>query len=129
MDVTRHEFTIGREWTFQSAHFLPNVSDEHKCKRMHGHTYTVAVETHGNAHATLGWVVDFGTMDVAMKPLIFRLDHRVLNEVLGLENPTAEMLALWFWNALVLDRLAHGWRPLRVRVSEGPRSWAVYEGP
>ena len=31
-----------------------------------------------------------------MKPLIKLVDHKVLNDIPGLENPTAEIIAAWF---------------------------------
>jgi 6-pyruvoyltetrahydropterin/6-carboxytetrahydropterin synthase len=49
---------------------------------------------------TSGWVADFADLAAAWAPMHAQLDHRVLNEVEGLENPTSEHLALWLWAQL-----------------------------
>ncbi|MEM9024138.1 MAG: 6-carboxytetrahydropterin synthase QueD, partial [Bacteroidota bacterium] len=80
---------IYKSFTFDSAHFLPHVPDGHKCKNMHGHTYQITIYVSGPADEHLGWVMDFDTIKVAWKPLEKLLDHHVLNDIEGLENPTA----------------------------------------
>jgi 6-pyruvoyltetrahydropterin/6-carboxytetrahydropterin synthase len=47
-----------------------------------------------------GWVMDFGDIKAACKPVIDELDHRYLNEIPGLENPTSERIAMWLWHRL-----------------------------
>jgi len=91
---------IFKEFTFDSAHWLPHVPDDHKCRRMHGHTYIVRLYLSGELHPVLGWVTDFADIKDAWKPLEQQLDHRVLNDVAGLENPTAENLAVWIWQKI-----------------------------
>ena len=46
------------------------------------------------------WLVDFGNLKAAYKPINAQLDHRYLNEIEGLGNPTAENIAIWIWNQL-----------------------------
>jgi 6-pyruvoyltetrahydropterin/6-carboxytetrahydropterin synthase len=91
---------IFREFTFEAAHRLPNVPDGHKCARLHGHSFKVVVSVAGPIDPDLGWVMDFGDVKAAFKPLEEQLDHRYLNEVVGLENPTSENLARWIWYRL-----------------------------
>ena len=91
---------LERTYRFEAAHFLPKVAPGHKCARMHGHSYTVDVVIEGEIHPELGWLMDFGDLDALVMPLIDALDHRVLNEIEGLENPTSEILSRWFWRAL-----------------------------
>jgi len=94
-----------QEYAFEAAHRLPKVSPEHKCFRMHGHSFRVEVVLAGEIDPTTGWLVDFGDVTAAVEPLIHNeLDHRTLNDVPGLENPTSEMLCVWLWRRLV-DRL------------------------
>jgi len=45
-------------------------------------------------------VCDFADITAAFAPVLDQLDHRYLNEVAGLENPTSEMLAEWIWKRL-----------------------------
>ena len=54
----------------------------------------------GPVGAESGWVQDFADLTNAFEPLYQRLDHRYLNEVPGLENPTSENLARWIWREL-----------------------------
>ncbi|MGP3938245.1 6-carboxytetrahydropterin synthase QueD [Streptomyces sp. 6N106] len=91
---------IFREFTFEAAHRLPNVPEGHKCSRLHGHSYRVIVHVEAPVDPETGWVMDFGDLKKAFKPLEARLDHYYLNEIEGLENPTSEVLACWIWERL-----------------------------
>ena len=92
---------IFREFTFEAAHRLPNVPEGHKCARLHGHSYKVVVVVEGEVDDEMGWVMDFGDVKRAFKPLEDQLDHYYLNDVIGLENPTSEVLARWIWAGLI----------------------------
>src|SRR5215475_11555195 len=87
---------IGRTYRFESAHHLPLLPEGHKCKNIHGHNYRLDVVVCGTLDAR-GFVQDFAEIDADIMPLIKMLDHRLLNEVEGLENPTAEIIASWFF--------------------------------
>jgi 6-pyruvoyltetrahydropterin/6-carboxytetrahydropterin synthase len=91
---------IAQGFRFEAAHFLPMVGPEHRCRRIHGHSYKVDVVVAGQVEADTGWVVDFYDVEAAFAPLMDVLDHHLLNEVPGLENPTAEHIALWIWARL-----------------------------
>jgi 6-pyruvoyltetrahydropterin/6-carboxytetrahydropterin synthase len=91
---------ISKEFTFDSAHHLPNVPAGHKCGRLHGHTYRIRIEVDGPIHPEYGWVIDYGDIKQLWKPIEDQLDHRYLNEIKGLENPTAEVIAKWIWDHL-----------------------------
>jgi 6-pyruvoyltetrahydropterin/6-carboxytetrahydropterin synthase len=90
-----------KEFSFEAAHRLPNVPDGHKCARLHGHSFQVRLTVDGPVGASSGWVMDFADMKAAFSPLYDRLDHRYLNEIPGLENPTSENIARWIWRELV----------------------------
>ena len=85
---------------FEAAHLLPNAPEGHKCGRLHGHSYRVEVHVAGPIAEESGWVIDFAEIKAAFKPLQKQLDHRYLNEVEGLENPTSEVLVRWIWRRL-----------------------------
>lgn len=91
---------IFKEFTFESAHRLPNVARDHKCARLHGHSFRCEVHVSGKVDATTGWVVDFADIKRAFEPIHSVLDHNFLNEVEGLANPTSENLARWIWQRL-----------------------------
>ena len=106
---------IGRSYRFEAAHHLPLVPEGHKCRNLHGHNYRVSIVVRGALDAR-GFVKDFAEIDEVVNPLLAQLDHHLLNEVNGLENPTAEIIAAWF-----LDRIP-GCEC--VRVYENDECWA-----
>lgn len=89
-----------KEFIFEAAHRLPHVPEGHKCARLHGHSFVVRISVDGEVGEQSGWVMDFGDIKAAFKPLYDRLDHYYLNEIPGLENPTSENLARWIWREL-----------------------------
>jgi len=91
---------IFKTFQIEAAHRLPNVPAAHKCARLHGHSFRIEVHVEGEPGADTGWVMDFADVKAAFAPLFERLDHRYLNEVPGLENPTSENLARWIWREL-----------------------------
>ena len=91
---------IFKVFSIEAAHRLPNVPAGHKCARLHGHSFRVEVHVRGEPDPVLGWVMDFADLKRAFQPLFEQLDHRYLNDVPGLDNPTSERLAEWIWRAL-----------------------------
>jgi 6-pyruvoyltetrahydropterin/6-carboxytetrahydropterin synthase len=91
---------VAHEFDFEAAHWLPRVPEGHKCRRMHGHSWRVIVRVFGEVNPETGWVMDFGEIAAAVRPLRDELDHRCLNDIPGLENPTSENLARWMWERL-----------------------------
>lgn len=115
---------IFREFTFEAAHRLPHVPSNHKCARLHGHSFVVVVHLRGMVDPSRGWVVDFADVKQAFEPVHDQLDHRYLNEIDGLENPTTENLARWIWR-----RLAGALPGLtQVVIRETCTAGAVYRG-
>ncbi len=91
---------ISKTFRIEAAHRLPNLPDGHKCARLHGHSFVIEVHVRGPLDPRLGWVMDFAELKTAFAPLFEQLDHRYLNEIEGLENPTSENLARWIWERL-----------------------------
>jgi len=91
---------IFKEFSFEAAHRLPNVPAEHKCARLHGHSFQVRLTVSGPVGAESGWVMDFADIKTAFQPVWEQLDHYYLNEIEGLENPTSEHIARWIWRRL-----------------------------
>ncbi len=94
---------IFKEFTFEAAHRLPHVPPDHKCARLHGHSFRVEVHVRGEVGDESGWIVDFADIKQALEPLKKELDHYYLNEIEGLSNPTSENLARWIWRRLELS--------------------------
>lgn len=91
---------LRRTFQFEAAHLLPRLPEGHKCRRLHGHSFQVEIVVAGECDPALGWLMDYADIKAAFKPLWERLDHRYLNEVPGLENPTSEQIAIWIWKEL-----------------------------
>jgi 6-pyruvoyltetrahydropterin/6-carboxytetrahydropterin synthase len=89
-----------KEYRFEAAHRLPEVPPEHKCARLHGHSFKFELHVSGPVDGRTGWFIDFGRLDEVVAPLVARLDHFYLNEIDGLENPTSELLARWLWERI-----------------------------
>jgi 6-pyruvoyltetrahydropterin/6-carboxytetrahydropterin synthase len=121
-EESRMRSRITKAFTFSAAHWLPHVPAGHKCGQLHGHSYRVILGLEGELDPQLGWVVDFGEVLAKVQPLRERLDHSCLNEIEGLENSTAEILAAWIFHQLesVLPLLTD------VTVEETPSSSAHY---
>jgi len=92
---------LTREYRFEAAHRLPRVPESHKCFRMHGHSFRIEITVAGAIDEHMGWLLDFGDITARVEPVLKgELDHRCLNDVAGLENPTSEMLCAWLWRRL-----------------------------
>ena len=113
-----------KDFSFEAAHRLPNVPDSHKCARLHGHSFQVRVTVDGPVGERSGWVMDFADLKTAFQPIHDRLDHRYLNEIEGLENPTSEIIARWIWRELggTLTGLAE------IEVRETCTTGCIYRG-
>ncbi|GAB3270975.1 6-carboxytetrahydropterin synthase QueD [Parahaliea aestuarii] len=115
---------IYKEFHFEAAHRLPNVPEGHKCARLHGHSFHVRISVCGDAAEPSGWVMDFGDLKAAFKPVLDELDHYYLNDIPGLDNPTSENLARWIWRRLqpALPQLS------AVEIRETCTSGCIYRG-
>lgn len=115
---------IYKEFMIEAAHRLPNLPEGHKCARVHGHSFKVAIHVSGPVGSETGWVIDFADIEAAFKPLFEQLDHHYLNEIEGLENPTSEVLAHWIWQRLKPNLLMLS----QVVVNETCTTGCVYDG-
>ncbi len=113
-----------KSFTFEAAHRLPHMPPESKCYRLHGHSFKVDLVCEGRPNAETGILVDFAEIKGAFDAYYEMLDHHYLNEVAGLENPTAENIAIWIWKKTKprLSALAE------VRVHETCTSACEYAG-
>ena len=115
---------VFKEFTFEAAHHLPNVPEDHKCRRLHGHSFHVRLTISGELNQDAGWLMDFADIKRAFRPTYERLDHHYLNDIPGLENPTSENLAIWIWQQVkpALPQLS------AVEIRETCTSGCVYRG-
>jgi 6-pyruvoyltetrahydropterin/6-carboxytetrahydropterin synthase len=115
---------LRKSFQFEAAHLLPRLPKNHKCRRLHGHSFKVEIVVAGKCDERLGWLMDYAEISSAFKPIWERLDHNYLNKIPGLENPTSEIVAAWIWKKLK-SKL-----PLLVEivVAETCTARAVYRG-
>ena len=115
---------IFKVFNFDAAHRLPNVGQGHKCSRLHGHSFRVEIHIKGAVDLHSGWVMDFADIAHAFQPLYDQLDHKYLNDIYGLDNPTSENIAKWIWKHLhlALPQLS------KIVVQESPESGCIYQG-
>ncbi|WP_367679772.1 6-carboxytetrahydropterin synthase QueD [Buchnera aphidicola] len=89
-----------KDYTFEAAHKLPNVAKEHKCYKLHGHSFLIRISIKGEINNDTGFILDFKQIDDVFKPIQVKLNHSYLNVIKGLENPTIEILSRWIWKKL-----------------------------
>ena len=125
---------LSKTFRFEAAHYLPTLPEGHKCRRMLGHSFVVDVVVEGPVDEEKGYLLDYGRISQLCEPIRERLDHYLLNEIEGLENPTAEILAGWIWRRLVpgldstTERADGDARLVEVVVRETCTSACHYDG-
>ena len=131
---------LSRTIHFNAAHrlFRRDRSEEWnratfgKCNNPHGHghTYTVEVTVEGPIDPVTGWVLDFSHLKrIVDEKVVRRCDHRNLNvdvDFLAGVVPTAENLAVCFWNELT-PHVAPA-RLVQLSLHETERNRVVYRG-
>lgn len=96
-------WTLTKRFNFEASHTLP--AHEGKCRQLHGHSWSVEIVISGIAlrfdGPSAGMLVDFGYIkQVVKKEILDVLDHKHLNDIPGLANPTSEVLSEWIFNRL-----------------------------
>jgi 6-pyruvoyltetrahydropterin/6-carboxytetrahydropterin synthase len=86
-------FRISVELGFSAAHSLR--IEHHKCENLHGHNWKVLATIRGSRLNEYGMLMDFHDLKAALRPVLARLDHVMLNTVEPFTtlNPTAENIA------------------------------------
>jgi len=94
--------TATKSMDFSYSHRLPRYNG--KCQNLHGHNGTIEVEVKEGWVPTGKWLggtyetmaIDFGTLKAILKEqIVDLLDHNHLNDIPGLEIPTAESMTKW----------------------------------
>jgi 6-pyruvoyltetrahydropterin/6-carboxytetrahydropterin synthase len=86
---------LTQEFGFDAAHYLGQGAPENA--RLHGHSFYAEVTLRGELNPTTGWLRDLGEIKAVLEDLRARLDHRLLNEVDGIGNPTLENIARYIF--------------------------------
>jgi 6-pyruvoyltetrahydropterin/6-carboxytetrahydropterin synthase len=90
---------IFKEFYIESAHALLSLPKEHMYRRLHGHSFKIKIYVSGEINDN-GWIMDFGDIKEAFKPIYDELNYRYLNDVVHPDHPTNEIIACWIWDRL-----------------------------
>ena len=116
--------SLRRKFDFEAAQHLPSFPEGHKCRQLHGHSFVLELVVTGTVDPKTGLFYDHARIAGAVRPIVDKLDHTCLNETSGLENPTLEVMAKWFW-----DKLAPQLPGLsEITLHETPRASCTYHG-
>ncbi|WP_291194748.1 6-carboxytetrahydropterin synthase [Hyphomonas sp.] len=88
-------FEISKAVTFEAAHYMGGKPEGHPYRAIHGHSFRLAATVAGRVKPGEQWVEDLGHLTECLNATAAKLDHRLLNEIEGLEVPTLERLCLW----------------------------------
>ena len=116
---------VYRTFRFHAARHLPKLSDNHICKQIHGHTFNLNVHINGKVNPITGFVIDFFDIDkIVNTNILSKIDHKLLNDIPDLSNPTSENLCMWIWDILVnrIDGLS------KIILSEDHGTGITYSG-
>ena len=117
---------IYKEFKFEAAHFLPSAPEGHPNARLHGHSFRVVVWMEGEPDPATGLIREFGDIYRVLEDVRAQLDHRMLNEIEGLEVPTLETICVWLWQQLK----PHLRRLCRVEIHrDSCGEGCIYDGP
>lgn len=118
-------YRIGKVFRFEGAHSLPHLPEGHKCRRPHGHSYTVEVVLNARYTDKDYFVVDYAALDGFKRWIDEHLDHRDLNQVLGIPS-TAENIASYLYDVLRRSNWTGDVNIERVRVKETENTFAEF---
>lgn len=91
---------IKKSFEIESARFLPNLPKTHPCSKTHGHSFKITLRLKGQIDPKLGWLVDYNDITKRATPILKQIDHTLINDVKGLENPTTENITIWLYEKL-----------------------------
>lgn len=116
-------YRITKEFHFSASHQLSRLPETHQCARLHGHNYIAVIELRAASLDVNNFVRDYGELSELKAYIDGTLDHRHLNDVFDEDAVTAEYIAKHLF-----DWCKARWPETgAVRVSETPKTWAVYE--
>lgn len=116
------KFELKTTFRIESARRLTGLPAGHPCANIHGHSFVITLKMVGSQQPQTGWVRDYHEINETAQGVLREIDHRLLNEVPGLENPTTENLTQWLYEKLrkPIPEL------VQVTVSETPTTECSY---
>jgi 6-pyruvoyltetrahydropterin/6-carboxytetrahydropterin synthase len=115
-------YTIARRFSFSASHTIGDLPPDHLCARLHGHNYEIVIVLQSPTLDAAGFVRDFNELAAAGEFISETFDHKHLNDVLGHNRTTTEVISKW-----VYDWCKPRWpEVVAVRTAETPDTWAEY---
>ncbi|WMT50461.1 MAG: 6-carboxytetrahydropterin synthase [Ferroplasma sp.] len=71
--------------TWSAGHYVP---DNDKCKKFHGHDYSIDILIDSGGVQSSGMLMDFTLVKKAVKPVIERMDHKFIVPEMDIRNST-----------------------------------------
>ena len=93
-------FEITKQFTFEAAHYFPNMPEGHIYKKIHGHSFVGEVTFYGKQKKDNQWVNDFGEINLSLEKIKKKLDHQCINNIKEIGLPTLENIAMWIFENL-----------------------------
>ncbi|MEM7766405.1 MAG: 6-carboxytetrahydropterin synthase [Pseudomonadota bacterium] len=100
LTVEGQTFAVTKAVTFEAAHYMGHQDEAHPYRSIHGHSFRIEATVAGTVQPGEQWALDFADLTAALEAVAARLDHRLLNEIEGLDVPTLERLCIWVANVL-----------------------------
>ena len=91
---------IAYRFGFDAAHHFDHFPEGHPNRTMHGHSFQVEVAIEGEPDPATGFIADFAEVEAACREVRARLDHKTLNAIEGLRQPSLENLSRYIWKLL-----------------------------
>jgi len=116
---------LTKSFRFEAAHALPGTTLGDSSEEIHGHSFRAEVSIRGTPDPATGMVVDLGVLEQRMTEVQKLLDHKLLNKVEALGQPTLENLTRFIW-----DRVQNAGHVTRVSVHrDSCNESCTYFGP
>ena len=119
-------YQVGVVATFNAHHHL--AGDFGPAREPHGHAYRVEAWVTGDQLRGDGTLFDISRLQTGLEDITRALEGRYLNDEpsLAVPNPTAEVVARYFFDRLAVALQGQGLRDLRTRVWESDVACASY---
>ena len=116
---------LTKSFRFEAAHALSGTTLNEASEEIHGHSFRTEVTVRGTPDPETGMVLDLGLLEQRMAEVQKTLDHKLLNRIEALGQPTLENLSRF-----IFDRVQHAGRVTRVSVHrDSCNESCTYFGP
>jgi 6-pyruvoyltetrahydropterin/6-carboxytetrahydropterin synthase len=93
-------FEITKQFTFEAAHYFPNMPQGHIYRKIHGHSFVVEVTFFGKKNKESQCVIDFDELSKSLNKIKKKLDHKCINDIKEIGLPSLENISSWIGKQL-----------------------------